>query len=250
MTFMNLPIPNIWIDEASLVVLVIVVVGIAYRTRHGSLNHFFQWEVFNSPHVDEKKPNNQRSKPRVVGASLITILFHDVFATRVLSNCSKIKRYSHVSIFWGFVFLAVSTTLAFITNPNNVILSLYNPVKLFGNVGGALVVAGFIGMFYVRYREKQPVLRLNRSDMFLITLFLTVVTGFVTQQAVYSYAGPFWVPTTFWVHMVLVILLLATAPFTKFFHALSKPILLVYEEIDRKSGREPLLPSCDSINGQ
>ena len=244
MAFMDLPIANIVIDAGSLVVLFIVIIGILQRARRGSLHHFFHWQIFTSLRGGESSKEGAPSKNKGVVSSFFTILFYDVFATRVLATCSRAKRFSHLAIFWGFVFLAISTTLAFFTNPNNVILPLYNPVKIFGNAGGVLVIAGFIGMFYVRYREQLPIWRVSRSDMFLITIFLTVVTGFVTQQAIYSATGSFWISSAFWVHMVLVILLLATAPFTKFFHAISKPISLLYEEIDRRSAREPLLPAA------
>lgn len=170
------------------------------------------------------------------------VLLRDVFATKVLGTCSRLKRASHLALFWGFAFLGISTTLAFITDPSNTVLSLTDPVKLFGNSGGILVVVGFILMFYVRYREQVPIWRLTRSDVFMVTLFLTVITGFVTQQAVYSANGSDLVSDTFWLHMAFVIVLLATAPFTKFFHAISKPVSILHEEVDAKLGKEPLLP--------
>jgi nitrate reductase gamma subunit len=240
---MNLPVANILIDAASLVVLLVVITGIIYRAKRGSFNHFFHWQIFSSPRVGKKALTPAQPKSSGIANSVLAVLVRDVFTTRVLATCSRTKRYSHLAIFWGFVFLAVSTTLAFITNPNNVILPLYNPVKIFGNTGGALVIAGFLGMFYVRYRERLPIWRVNRSDVFLMTLFLTVVTGFITQQTIYSSLGAFWISGAFWIHMVLVTLLLVSAPFTKFFHALSKPVSLLYEEIDRRNGREPLLPA-------
>lgn len=242
MAFMDLPVANIVIDTGSLVVLFVVIAGVLQRVRHGSLKHFFHWQIFASLRVRNLQKNMVPKENRGVGRSIITVVFHDVFTTRVLATCSKTKRYSHLALFWGFVFLAISTTLAFFTNPHDVVLPLYNPVKIFGNAGGVLVLAGFTGMFYVRYRERLPIWRLNRSDMFLTTMFLTVVTGFITQQTIYSSTGSFWISSAFWVHMILVVLLLATAPFTKFFHALSKPVFLLYDEIDRRSGRETLLP--------
>ena len=242
MAFMDLPVANIVIDTGRLVDLIVVVAGELQRERRGSLNHFFHWQIFASSRVRNSQRNMVPKENKGVGSSIFNVLFRDVFTTRVLATCSKTKRYSHLALFWGFVFLAVSTTLAFLTNPHDVILPLYNPVKIFGNAGGVLVLGGFIGMFYVRYRERLPIWRLNRSDMFLMTLFLTVVTGFITQQMIYSSTGSFWVSNAFWVHMILVVLLLATAPFTKFFHALSKPVSMLYDEIDRRSGREPLLP--------
>jgi len=233
---MNLPIANLIIDAGGLIVLLVVVLGIVYRLKEGSLHHFIHWQVFS-----ERKAKTSDSNSQVV-PSFFTVLFREVFAFRVLETCSKIKRASQLAIFWGFVFLGISTTLAFITNPADVVLPLYDPVKLFGNIGGVLVVAGFLGMFYVRYREGAPVWRLTRSDVFLMTLFLAVVTGFVAQQTIYSSLGSLWISSSFWIHMIFVILLLATAPFTKFFHAVSKPFSLLYEEIDKRAGVEQLLP--------
>ena len=237
MSLMNLPVANYLIDAGSIIVLVFIVLGLIYRYRGGSFHHFLPWSIFSS----ESKAKSQRSN--TVISSFFTILFKEVFAFHVLSTCNKVKRGSHLAIFWGFVFLGISTTLAFFTNPANVILPLYNPVKIFGNVGGVLIVAGFIGMFYARYREGAPIFHLSRSDVFLLTLILAVVTGFVTQQTIYSSAGAIWISSAFWIHMIFVVALLATAPFTKFFHAVSKPVSLLYEEVDAKSGVEPLLPS-------
>ena len=238
MSFLNLPIANEIIDLGSVVVLVVVAFGVLYKIRGGSLHHFDRWQVLKAP------ANAAGAAPSsgAVTRSFATVLFRDVFTTQVLDTCSKLKRASHLAIFWGFAFLGISTTLAFITNPSNAVLPLTDPVKLFGNVGGVLVVVGFVFMFYVRYREQAPIWSLTRSDVFMLTLFLTVVTGFVTQQAVYSSFGQLWVSDTFWLHMVFVIVLLATAPFTKFFHAISKPVSILYDEVDERLGREPVLP--------
>ena len=244
MAFMDLPIANALIDLGSLLVVVVVIVGIAYRIRGGSLHHFDRWQVIRGP----LESIEAKLTSRVALTSFSIVLFRDVFTAKVLDTCGRLKRVSHVAIFWGFVFLAISTTLAFLTNPTNLVLPLTDPVKLFGNAGGILIVIGFLTMFYVRYREEAPIWKLTRSDVFLLTLFLTVATGFVTQQAVYSDTGPFWVSGTFWLHMAFVIVLLATAPFTKFFHAVSKPVSILYDEADTKMGREPVLP--DGVNAR
>ena len=229
---MNLPVENLVIDIGGLLILLLVIVGVLYRVKQGALHHFFHWKILSS--------DPQKSDSKVV--SFFTVLFREVFTFRVLGTCNRGKRLSHLAIFWGFVSLAISTTLAFLTNPQDLILPLYNPVKLFGNGGGILVIIGFLGMFYVRSREDGPILRLTRSDLFLLTLFLAAVTGFLTQQTIYSSLGAYWVSSSFWIHMAFVVMLLATAPFTKFFHAVSKPISLLYEEIERKGDVEPLLP--------
>lgn len=228
---MNLPVENLVIDIAGLVILLVVIVGVLYRVKRNAIHNFFHWNIFSR----EKSSNSKVS-------SFFSVLLNEAFAFRFLGTCSRVKRLSHIAVFWGFVSLGISTTLAYLTNPSDLILPLYNPVKLFGNGGGILVIIGFIGMFYVRSRESAPILRLTRSDVFLLTLFLATVTGFVTQQMIYSSLGPFLVSSSFWIHMVFVVLLLSTAPFTKFFHAVSKPITMLYEEIEKKNGVEPLLP--------
>ncbi len=238
MSFMNLPVSNELIDLGSIAVLVVVVAGVTYKIRGGSLHHFDRWRLNTTEGIV-----GGTATWGVAFRSLLTVLFRDVFTTKVLDTCSRLKRIAHLAIFWGFVFLGISTTLAFITNPTDIILPLTNPVKLFGNAGGTLVVMGFLAMFYVRYREQAPLWRLTRSDVFMITLCMTVVTGFITQEAVYSTSGPGWVSGTFWLHMAFVVTLLATAPFTKFFHAISKPVSILHEEVDRRIGKEPVLPT-------
>lgn len=237
MAFMDLPVPNLIIDLGSLIVLAAVVAGLAYRARGGAFKRFDRWAVLSSAGGAEQSPSSG-----IALMSFFTVLFRDVFTTRVLAACDRLKRASHIALFWGFVLLAISTTLAFLTNPEDAILPFTNPVKLFGNAGGILVVLGFAFMFYVRYREHTPIWRLTRSDFFILTLLLTVVTGFATQQAVYSAAGP-WIGGAFWVHMAFVVVLLATAPSTKFFHALSKPVSILHDEFDARLGKEPVLPA-------
>lgn len=238
MALMDLPVANWVIDLGSVFVLVVIAIGLARRVKGGSTHHFDRWQVIGG----QASAMATKLSTGVVLGSVSRVLFRDVFTAKVLDACSGVKRWSHIALFWGFAFLGISTTLAFITNPDNVVLPLTDPVKIFGNLGGALVLIGFAAMFYVRYREEAPIWRLTRSDVFILTLFLTVVTGFVTQQAVYSAAGPFWVSDAFWLHMAFVIVLLATAPFTKFFHAVSKPVSILHEEIDQKLGKEPVLP--------
>ena len=243
MAFIGLPISNHIIDAAGVVVLLLVVVGVLYKARTGAFHHFPRWWIFDSKSDAAPKANSS-----IALQSLFTVFFREIFSFKVLGTCNRIKRASHIAIFWGFVFLAISTLLAFLTNPTNEVLPLYNPVKIFGNGGGILVIIGFVAMFYVRSREDAPILQITRSDAFILVLLFAVVTGFLTQQAVYSSLGSEWVSGTFWLHMVFVVALLATAPFTKFFHALSKPVSLVQDEIDGKVGVEPLLPPAAKEN--
>ena len=232
---MNLPVSNSVIDLAGFVLLGIVLVGLAVKASGGMFRRFPQWRI--------SAAGDAKSAGGGVVAGFFDVLLTQVFATSVLGACSRAKQAAHLLIFWGFAFTGISTILAWLTNPQNFILPLGDPVKLFGNAGGILILIGFVAMFYVRYNEQRGAWHITRGDYFIVALFLTVVTGFITQQAVYTYPDANVIAATFWVHMGLVVLLLATAPFTKFGHALFKPVWLLYDDISDRRGEEGLIPA-------
>ena len=236
---MNLPVPNSLIDLAGFVLLGVVLVGLAVRASDGMFRRFPNWRI-------QAATGSPSGGGTVSG--FFNVLFTQVFATSVLGTCDRAKRAAHLLVFWGFVFTGISTVLAWLTNPQNLILDITNPVKLFGNAGGILILLGFAAMFYVRYNEKMGVWHITRGDYFILALFFTVVTGFITQQAVYSYPTADMIAATFWIHMGLVVLLVATAPFTKFGHALFKPVWLLYDKTSDIRGEEQLIPAPSKMN--
>ena len=238
---MNLPVSNSLIDLAGLVLLGVVLVGLAVKASEGMFRRFPNWRL--QPRANDGKPSGGGTV-----SGFFNVLFTQVFATSVLGTCDRAKQAAHLLIFWGFVFTGVSTVLAWATNPQNLVLDLTNPVKLFGNAGGVLILIGFAVMFYVRYNEKKGMWHVTRGDYFILALLLTVVTGFITQQAVYSYPTADMIAATFWVHMGLVVLLMATAPFTKFGHALFKPVWLLYDKVSDNRGEETLIPAPSKMN--
>lgn len=232
---MGLPVPNSLIDLAGFVLLGVVLVGLFVRYSDGMFRRFPGWRL---------------TKGGGGGgvAAFFDVLVKQAFAAGVLDTCSRAKRASHLLVFWGFVFTGISTILAWLTNPQNLVLPLGAPVKLFGNLGGALMLVGIAAMFYVRYNEQKGAWHIAKGDYFILVLFFTVVTGFVTQQAVYSFPTADVVAATFWVHMFLVVLLVATAPFTKFGHALFKPVWLLYDNASERRGEETLFPAPATMN--
>ncbi|MGC9119544.1 MAG: hypothetical protein ACP5I3_11245, partial [Thermoproteus sp.] len=87
-------------------------------------------------------------------AALIRTVFVDALAMEIL-KCEHgkapaevvktriAKRAAKLMIIWGFIFAAISTTLAFVMFPHNMIaLNLDSPPRLFGMIGGVLMVAG------------------------------------------------------------------------------------------------------------
>ena len=128
---------------------------------------------------------------------------------------------------WGFALLAVSTTLNYAYNPKGFPLPIWDNVRITGNLGGVLLAAGLIMTAY--RRSGKFVKQDYASDyLFLALLATAVVTGFVSElgselnAATLTYAA-------YVTHLLSCAMLLGTAPFTKFIHAVGIPILRLSE---------------------
>lgn len=226
------------IDIGAITVLAIVIVGLLAAVASGRLHLPFGRRVESVGKVG----GGVRSTAGERLAGVIRVLLLDVTTARVLNTCDRRKQAVHISIFWGFVFTAIATTLAFFMKREGDILALTHPVKIFGNIGGALLVVGCVGMFFIRYQESGSPWHLTRADFFLITLFLSAVAGFGIEQAIYTYGRTGLITTVaYWTHIVLVSMLFLTAPFSKFVHAIYKPSWILRDQLDQKimAKREP-----------
>lgn len=203
------------IDTAGVLLLVFIVISMAVRIRTGKL--------------DLPQPR------RELLGKFASVLALDVGTSRPLWTCNRAKWASHLFVFWGFVFLMVSTTLAYFFKPEGAVLPLTSSVNIFGNSGGAMVIGGFVVMFSVRFKESGSVWHINRSDLFLIFLFLATFTGFSTETAIYTVGrGAFTTAVVYWVHMFFDVMLLGTAPYTKFVHAFYKPTWLLQVRLEQR----------------
>jgi len=204
--------PFVLIDVGGFIVLFFVAVSVLLRARSGAV-------VF---------PRFRRGFFR----TLAPVLFNDAVTSRPWKTCSRAKWVAHISLFWGFLLLGAATTLAFFMKPEGAVLSLNHPVKILGNLGGAMVLIGFVPMFYLRYQESGSPWHFNRVDLFLISLFLTTVSGFAIETVIYTFGRSATLTSVaYWTHLVLLTLLLASAPYTKFMHAIYNPSWLLHERL-------------------
>ena len=60
-----------------------------------------------------------------VGRNLVV----DVLYQKPIVDCSRVRWFAHLAMFWGFVGLAVTTTLDAIVNPTAAPLPLVSPVR-------------------------------------------------------------------------------------------------------------------------
>jgi hypothetical protein len=149
-----------------------------------------------------------------------------------MSDCEDAQQWvGHLLIMWGFVGLFATTSLDALVNRPADPLPFLHPVRLLGNVTGVMFVAGLtLAMARRGLLASARAASIPADWVLLVTLWGTGVSGFVVQW----YADNGDLPGTTWsyiVHLVFVGGILASAPWTKFVHAVWRPTWILYREL-------------------
>ena len=139
------------------------------------------------------------------------------------------RRVVHLAIMWGFLGLLGATGLDLLFKEPGTHVPLYYPMRLLGTVAGLVLVYGTSAALYLRKEQKGgPSLEQSLlSDWVLLwMLWSTALSGFVLEIAVYLPEGTILGYLIFLVHVVLAIVLLLLLPFTKFAHAIYRPVAI------------------------
>jgi ferredoxin len=144
--------------------------------------------------------------------------------------------FIHWSIMWGFIGLAAATGLDYVWmlvgdkipgQPD----PLWWPNRLLGNISGLLLIYGTSLAIYSRIKrpDKYSSHSLLSDWLFLWLLFITGFTGFIVELSLYQPMGGTWEYIIFLLHVVLGMEIVFLLPFTKFAHAIYRPLaLLIY----------------------
>jgi nitrate reductase gamma subunit/ferredoxin len=146
--------------------------------------------------------------------------------------------FVHGAIMWGFLGLAAATGVDYMLlmlagkvpgRPE----PLWNPTRLLGTLAGVLVVFGTTRALVSRIKkpEKYSSHSLLSDWLFLWLLLLGTVTGFVVEVALYVPQGTVWGYVVFLVHVILGMEIVLLFPFTKFAHAVYRPVALLVQEL-------------------
>ena len=144
--------------------------------------------------------------------------------------------FIHWTIMWGFIGLLVATGLDYLlmmvadkipAQPD----PLWYPTRMLGNVAGLVLMYGT--SLAIIYRFTKPDKYYSHSLLsdwlFLWLLFLEGLTGFIVELAIYLPTGTIWGYVIFFVHVVIGMEIVVLLPFTKFAHAVYRPLaLLIY----------------------
>lgn len=151
--------------------------------------------------------------------------------------------FVHALTVWGFLGLLTATILDYVlaltgVKETGAHVALWYPPRLIGTVAGASLVYGVSVLILNRWqRSNQTAKASTLSDwLFPIMLWVTGVTGFLLELALYLSPAPVWGYWVFLVHVSVAMELMLLLPFTKFAHAIYRPVALFFYEL-RATGR-------------
>jgi quinone-modifying oxidoreductase subunit QmoC len=215
--------------------------GLALIALIGGIVRF--WKALSSNGPGQGNPSNLFTSVIKVTKS---ILFHDIF-----SACSAAKpRYiSHIGVLLGFLALTAVTLWVITARINPVVgegfvypFNFWSPWRILANLGGLALILGSGWMIFQRMYNEKVAGRSSYFDwVFLGTLFITVMTGFLVEILHYLRLVPHR-HVLYFVHLVFVFVLLIYLPYSKFAHMIYRTVAMVYADYSgrkwgaRKSG--------------
>uniref|UniRef100_A0A7C3REJ0 (Fe-S)-binding protein n=1 Tax=Archaeoglobus fulgidus TaxID=2234 RepID=A0A7C3REJ0_ARCFL len=179
-----------------------------------------------------------KASPRFIECffwSVIDILKHSRFAECVTA---RYRYFAHFMIFWGFIILGIATLGDIIyiygLGVEELALPPTDPVKIVGNLGAVLLIAGSLWAITARFSSEKLGYGTYFDWLFLGTIFAIGLTG-VGIEAL-RYAGSVAAYYMYLAHLVLVFTLIAYAPYSKFAHLLYRTLAYTWA---KSVGREP-----------
>lgn len=158
-------------------------------------------------------------------------------------DANRPRAIAHLLVFFGFFGAALTAGMGAMALKVMGIESPYtldHPlmfvklIKVFGNLAAVSGIAGTAWLLVRRFSDPEAVGANGYQDkLFLIVIFLTFVTGFLTQVVRLSGAQAAYL--VYYVHLVIVFFLLWYAPYSKFGHMFYRTVALIYA---RSVGRE------------
>jgi ferredoxin len=151
----------------------------------------------------------------------------------------------HAVTVWGFLGLLLATGLDYGLEllgikATGTPVPIWYPVRLLGTAAGFALVYGTTVLIVDRYRAANRSVRSSTTAdwLLLALLWVTGVTGFAIELALYLPGAPAWGYWLFLVHVAIAMELVLLAPFMKLAHAVYRPVALFFVALGREQGRE------------
>ena len=138
----------------------------------------------------------------------------------------------HWSIMWGFIGLLIATTLDFIFK--DPATDIWFPARILGTISGILLVYGTsIALYYRQTKITKAYSDTKLADwVFLIFLWIAGLTGFWLEIAVTFDAVAFINHIVLLIHTIISMELVLLFAFSKFAHAVYRPLALFYYHLN------------------
>ena len=151
--------------------------------------------------------------------------------------------FLHAATMWGFLGLLAATILDYGLalagiKETGTTVPIWYPVRLLGTIAGILLVYGTTMLIIQRYRGgERSVRHSTAADWTLLALvWITGVTGFALELALYLPEPPAWGYWMFLFHVAIAMELVILAPFMKLAHAVYRPVALFFLALGRPPG--------------
>lgn len=221
-----------FIPESHIDIATFATMGVVFALAGVGLGRFWR-NIQQSPGAAAGPALGVRQSVR---SALVEIVTHRTFRD---CGASPGGLHVHLAVFYGFLMLVAATVGAAVYtvalpaigvewSDGDLSLPLWDPVKVIGNVGGVLLLAGASVAVYVRLARSEEAGGSSSFDWFFIAIiYLTTATGFVlealrlwgVEEVAYSF---------YLVHLVFVYTLFTYFPFSKFAHVLYRTIAVFH----------------------
>jgi quinone-modifying oxidoreductase subunit QmoC len=212
-------LPVALIELGGIILLLAVVVGVVYN--------IWKWkEPLGLSSVSGAKSDYLKDLPR----ACLTIVLAEVVIQKSLFECGKRRWVSHMTMFWGFVGAAATSTLLYLFHNDGIALPLADPIKILGNLSAVLLLLGLLLSVEKRLRDSFERSNTIFFDSFFLLLFAgAALTGVATELA--RLMGAQLAYSLYVTHLGFAALLLGLAPWSKFAHAVYRPIVHVIDTV-------------------
>jgi ferredoxin len=150
----------------------------------------------------------------------------------------------HAVTMWGFLGLLSATILDYGLalagiKATGTPVPVWYPVRLLGTVAGLMLVYGTSMLILDRLRRaNRSVAHSTPADWTLLALlWITGVTGFALELALYLPGAPAWGYWVFLFHVAVAMELVLLAPFMKLAHVVYRPVALFFYALARTPGQ-------------
>jgi nitrate reductase gamma subunit len=219
-------IPMEAVDRAGL--LMGVFVGLSALANLVIMNRYL------SQHTDHSSSSKMINSLSSKFKALLKVIANEVALQKRFHDCSdsnNSNRYwAHLLLVWGFLGLLAATTLDYMIDAYSLQMSHYVPRGL-GIAAGLALTYGTAYFIYKRFEGKEEYASYSHFTdwTFLLLLLLVGFTGFLLDLFMFAdFTLAAYV--TYSIHLIVVFNLLITAPFTKFVHALYRPLAILLQE--------------------